>query len=284
MSRCEALTSSSAVTRLPARDLKAAAQPSRAPALLRASLSAPEICSVPDMGERPQVLVTGAAGAIGSLVVARLRDRWQLRPTDLRPSVGVDPLDVVDLDSCMAAFAGMDAVVHLAANPDQEAGWSELRRPNVDGAYTVAAAARACGVRRLVLASSLHAVSALPETVQRRSSDPPRPANLYGATKAWAEALGAWVAATSSTSVVALRIGYFSANPPAGQEATPRNLAAWLSPADCVDLIRAAVESDVTGLTVVSGVSANRYRVAELGEAERRLGYRPIDDAWEHLP
>ena len=240
---------------------------------------------MPNSGDSsPRVLVTGAAGAIGSVVVAGLGNRWRLRPTDLRPSPGIDALDVVDPESCRAAFAGMDAVVHLAANPDPDAGWSELRGPNVDGAYTVAAAARDCGVRRLVLASSQQAVSAPPDTVQRRSGDPPRPANLYGATKAWAEAIGAWIAATSSTSVVALRIGYFSISPPAGANATPRNLAAWLSPADCVELIRAAVESDVIGLTVVNGVSANRYRIAELGEAEHRLGYRPTDNAWDHLP
>jgi uronate dehydrogenase len=135
----------------------------------------------------------------------------------------------------------------------------------------------------LVLASSLQAVSAPPDTRQRRSTDPPRPANVYGATKAWAEALGAWVAATSSTAVVARRIGYFSATPPAGTEAAPANLAAWLSPADCARLIRAAVESDVTGLIVVNGVSANRHRFAEVGDAEDRLGYRPTDDAWEHV-
>ena len=240
---------------------------------------------MPDWGARPpRVLVTGAAGAIGSVVVAALGDRWRLRPTDLRPSPGMDALDVVDLEGCRAAFAGVHAVVHLAANPDPDAGWSELRGPNVEGAYTVAVAARDCGVRRLVLASSQQAVSAPPDTVQRRSGDPPRPANLYGATKAWAEALGAWIAATSSTSVVALRIGYFSSSPPTGGTAPPRNQAAWLSPADCVELVRAAVESDVVGLTVVNGVSANRYRIAELGEAEHRLGYRPTDNAWDHLP
>jgi nucleoside-diphosphate-sugar epimerase len=236
-----------------------------------------------NVDSQPRVLVTGAGGAIGSVVVAGLAERWRLRPTDLGASAGIDALDILDPDSCRAAFLGIDAVVHLAANPDPEAGWSELRGPNVEGVYAVAHAARACGVRRLVLASSLQAVSALPDTRQRRSGDPPLPANLYGATKAWAEALGAWVAATSNTSVVALRIGYFSTNPPTGDEATPLNLAAWLSPADCVELIRAAVESDVTGLTVVNGISANRYRSAEHGETEHRIGYRPTDDAWTHI-
>ena len=134
-----------------------------------------------------------------------------------------------------------------------------------------------------MLASSQQAVSAYPDTLQRRAEDPPRPANLYGATKAWAEALGSWVASTSDTSVVALRIGYFAEHPPTGDLATPRNLAAWLSHDDAAELIRAAVEADVTGLTVVNGISANRYRAgdprrgraaARLPPGRRRLGRR----------
>lgn len=156
----------------------------------------------------------------------------------------------------MAVFRGTDAIVHLAGNPDPEAEWSALQSANVEGAYTVALAARECGVTRLVLASSLQAVSGYPQTLQRRSADPPRPANLYGATKAWSEALGSWVAATSRTSVVALRIGYFSGHPPTGEEATPRNLAAWLSPGDCTRLVQAAVETDQAGFVVVNGISA----------------------------
>jgi nucleoside-diphosphate-sugar epimerase len=231
-------------------------------------------------GAPATVVVTGAAGAIGSLIVNELSDRWQVRGTDVRPRTGIEPLDITDPDACHAAFAGADAVIHLAADPDPDADWARLRGPNIDGAYTVAAVARACGVHRLVLASSLQAVSAYPSSRQRRSIDPPRPANLYGATKAWAEALGAWVAATSPTSVVVLRIGYFSARPPEGQDATPQNLSAWLSHGDCVRLICAAVEADRDGLTVVNGISANRYRIAELGEAERQIGYQPTDDAW----
>ncbi len=232
----------------------------------------------------PLVVVTGAAGAIGAVVGARLHARWDLRLTDLRASDGIESLDVTDAEECRAAFAGADAVVHLAANPDPNAGWEQLHAPNVVGAHVVAAAARAAGVRRLVLASSLQAVSAYPDSIQRRTDDPPRPANLYGATKAWTEALGAWVVATSDTSVVALRIGYFSEHPPTGADATPRNLGAWLSHRDCAELIRAAVESSATGFVVANGISANRHRAADLTTTESLLAYHPQDDAWTPTP
>jgi len=63
-------------------------------------------------------------------------------------------------------------------------------------------------------------------------------------------------------------------------KATHVNLSAWLSHGDCARLIQAAVESEHDGFVVVNGISANRYRIAELGEAEREIGYEPIDDTW----
>lgn len=229
-------------------------------------------------------MVTGAAGAIGTLVVSRLGERWRIRATDIRSAAGIEHLDVVDVERCRTVFESADAVVHLAANPDPASEWGALEGPNVTGAYAVAVAARDCGVRRLVLASSLQTGMAYPHTRQRRAEDAPRPANLYGATKAWAEALGSWVAATSQTSVIALRIGFFSEHPPAGDHGTPDNVTAWLSHDDCVRLVQAAVETERGGLTVVNGISANRYRIAELGEVERAIGYAPVDDAWDPGP
>jgi nucleoside-diphosphate-sugar epimerase len=225
------------------------------------------------------VVITGASGLIGRSISPLLPGEWRVARTDLAAGAGVVALDVTDVDACRQAFQGADAVVHLAAVPDPDAAWGELRGPNIDGAVAVAQAAVDAGVRRLVLASSLQAVSAPPATVQRRASDAPRPANLYGATKAFAEAVGSWVATVSPTSVVAMRIGYFAVQP-LGADTTPRDRSAWLSPRDAAELVRAAVEADVTGLVVVNGISANRYRAADIDEAATLLGYRPQDDAW----
>lgn len=226
------------------------------------------------------MVVTGAAGRIGRTVCEALTDRWDILPADVVPAAGVRHLDVTDGMACREAFAGADAVVHLAAETNPDATWETLLPANIEGPYQAAQAAMACGVRRLVLASSLHAVSGYPEGRQRRDTDPPRPASLYGATKAWAEALGAATAYTSSTTVVALRIGYFSDVPPREGEQSPGEWAAWLSARDAVDLVRAAVEAtDVDCFVVVNGVSNNTHRAADLAEA-LRLGYRPQDDAW----
>lgn len=249
----------------------------------------------------PLVVVTGAAGRIGRSSAPLLPPSWRLRLTDLRagalPGSGlpVEALDVTDEGACRAAFEGADAVVHLAGVPDPRAGWEQLLPANVIGTQAVAAAAAAAGVRRLVLASSLQAVSAHPAEHQVRSEDPPRPANLYGATKAWAELVGSWVAATSPTSVVALRIGYFQEEGPPWVDTTPRDEAAWLSVRDAADLLRAAVQADLrdvdgaatghgAGFVVVNGISAGRHRKADLSTPQRVLGYRPLDDAWAGDP
>jgi len=227
-----------------------------------------------------RVVLTGAGGLIGRAVTPLLPAGWDLLRTDLRTDDGISGLDVTDAEACRAAFTGADAVVHLAAVPDPDASWEQLLPANVVGAFQVARAAGECGVRRLVLASSLQAVSAAPVDTQIRSADPARPANLYGATKAWAEALGSWVAATTATSVVALRIGYFALQRPDTDAVSAAERAAWLSPRDAAELVRAAVEADDVDFAVANGTSANRYRRADLQDTIQLLGYRPQDDAW----
>jgi nucleoside-diphosphate-sugar epimerase len=225
-------------------------------------------------------VLTGAGGRIGRAIVPLLPVAWDVLRTDLKGSSEVAVLDVTDPDACRRVFAGADAVVHLGAVPDPEASWERLLPANVLGAYNVADAAAGCAVRRLVLASSLHAVSAVPVHRQARATDPPRPANLYGATKAWAEALGAWVASTTPTSVVAIRIGYFAERRPDPDTVPAEEVSAWLSPRDAAELVRASVEADGFTFLVANGISANRYRRADLSDTMQQLNYRPVDDAW----
>jgi nucleoside-diphosphate-sugar epimerase len=230
-------------------------------------------------GAPRRVVMTGAAGLIGTSITPFLPPGWDLRRTDLRPGCGA-VLDITDPVACREAFAGADAVVHLAAVPDPRAGWADLVGPNLIGAHHVAAAAADCGVRRLVMAGSGQAVRAYPVDTQARPSDPPRPENLYGATKAWSEALGSWIASSTSTTVVVLRIGYFAVRPPTGPDVTPRDRAGWLSPRDGAELVRAAVEADGVRFCVAHGISANRYRSLDLTDTCATLGYRPVDDSW----
>lgn len=227
-----------------------------------------------------RVLITGAAGRIGRAIAPLLPSEWDLRLTDLDESEGVTSLDISDLEACRAAFAGLDAVVHLAGNPSPTATFEQLLTPNVVGAHNVAQAAMDCHVRRLVLASSIHTMSGTDDVVQVRSTDRPRPGNLYGATKAWVEALGGWVASVSDTSVVALRIGYFLTQFSRTEVEGVGHRTAWLSPRDAADLVRTAVLAEGVDFFVAYGISANQHRRADLRETTERLGYQPQDDSW----
>jgi hypothetical protein len=81
--------------------------------------------------------------------------------------------------------------------------------------------------------------------------------------------------------VVALRISYFSSQRPDAGTVPTQELSAWLSPRDAAELVRAAVEAVGFIFVVANGISANRYRRADLKETMQQLGYRPVDDAWQ---
>ncbi len=229
------------------------------------------------------LLLTGAAGRIGRAIRPALEARWDVLATDL-PAAGMTALDVTDLAACRDACTGMDAVVHMAGNPSPDATWDDLLPANVIGTHNIAQAAMDAGVHRLVLAGSAQAVAGYPAGRQIRAEDRARPPNLYGATKAWAEAIGSWVAAASDTTVVVLRIGYFAEQPPAGDDATPRNMAAWLSRGDAARLVVAAVEAPNVDYFVADGISANRFQHLDLATTRDTIGYRPLDDSWRTQP
>ena len=85
-----------------------------------------------------EVLVTGAAGRVGQQLLAGLRERFDLRLMDRVPVPEADGGtrvvgELTDSGLLDDAVAGVDAVVHLAGNPDPEASWQDLRDPNVEG-------------------------------------------------------------------------------------------------------------------------------------------------------
>lgn len=84
----------------------------------------------------------------------------------------------------------MDTVVHLAGSANPAATWDELLQTNIVGTYQTCVAARAAGCRRVVYASSIHAVSAYPPDVQVKTSEPSNLGDLYGVSKCFGESLG----------------------------------------------------------------------------------------------
>jgi nucleoside-diphosphate-sugar epimerase len=240
--------------------------------------------------DRPFVLLTGAAGRIGSAFQRATGERFRFRLADLSvdglhdtPGEGHEAilLDIRDDATVRRACAGVDAVVHLAADPSPDADWeSSLLPVNVQGTLNVLRAAEAAGIGRVVLASSLHAVGGYPIGTPIPHDAPPRPTNLYGASKAAGEAFGAVFAARGMT-VVAVRIGAYDApwlhaDPPPG----PGDVSAYVSARDLNDLLARALTVPVSGFHTAYGVSANRPNRVDLEGTRDLLGYAPADDGF----
>jgi uronate dehydrogenase len=231
------------------------------------------------MAADQRVLITGAAGRIGSVLRAALRERFQLRLLDVRPmraEAGEEVLvgDIRRLREVEEATAGCSAVVHLAGI-STEAGFEEVLDANLRGTYHVLEAARTSGTcRRVVLSSTNHVTGFYPADQTITPLDPPRPDGLYAASKAYGELLGRLYHEKHGLEVVAIRIGSFAERP-----TSPRHLHTWISSRDMVQLVRRCLEAPDPGWLLVYGTSANRRSYWEDQDAWRRIGYEPEDSA-----
>lgn len=139
------------------------------------------------------VAITGATGFIGRHLAAHLAARGDVVRAVVRPdSRQPAPPGVTVVRAALTAralrdaFAGADAVVHLAGVVSTVHD-EEFARVNVDGTRAVAIAARECRVP-VVHISSLAAAGPAPAAAPRREDDPAVPINAYGRSKLAGEA------------------------------------------------------------------------------------------------
>lgn len=231
------------------------------------------------------VLITGAAGSIGSVLRRGLAGRYDLLClADIAPQRAAGDgerciaLDVRDARATEDAFRGMDCVVHLAGIPVEPAenAWEQILPANVVGTWNVFEAARRAGVRRVVFASSNHAIGFYRRESVIDDTVPPRPDTCYGVSKVFGEAVGRLYADKHGLSVACLRIGSFRERPE-----DRRQLATWLSHRDGVQLFRRCIEAPDFHFVVAYGVSDN---AAGFWRNDRLawLGYRPQDRAEDY--
>jgi hypothetical protein len=233
----------------------------------------------------PVILITGAAGQIGAMLRPRLAAPGRiLRLADiapLQPGPGEEAVTatVTDLAAMTAACDGADAVIHLGGIP-LESTWERILDVNINGTYTVLEAARRAGVRRVIIASSNHAVGFAPlDTAPIPDYAFPAPDTFYGVSKVAGEALGALYSRRHGMDVICVRILACVELP-----WNVRILSAWLSPDDAGRLFDACLTAPSPGYRVIFGVSANtRGGWVSLDEA-RALGYEPRDDAEAYAP
>ena len=238
--------------------------------------------------KRRTVLVTGAAGNIGSYFAEHSHKRYDLRLNVREVDEDAKKIekfgeivvgDITDLERMKELCAGIDTVLHLAANPSPNTPWHDALNVNIVGTYNVFVAAKAAGCRRVIYASSIHAVSGYPADVQVKTSEPVNPGDLYGVSKCFGEALARYMAEQEGISAIALRIGAFQPREAAEKESGLSMLDAFVSQRDLNHLIECCIDVENLKFAILHGLSDNRFKRLDISDARVLVGYRPQDDA-----
>lgn len=243
--------------------------------------------------ERRSVLVTGAAGRIGAYFAEHSHDKYNLRlmvhtlddeAEALRKYGEVAEGELTDLARMKELCRDIDTVLHMAGDPEPSALWSSLLESNIVGAYNTFVAAKAAGCRRVVYASSIHAVSGYPPDVQVKTCEPVNPGDMYGVTKCFGEALGRYMAEQEGLSVLALRIGAFQPIEAAQHEGSIGMLDAFVSQRDLNQLIERCIDAENITFAILNGLSDNRFKRLDISDARALVGYAPQDDLTAENP
>jgi nucleoside-diphosphate-sugar epimerase len=236
-----------------------------------------------------RILITGAAGNLGTKLRHHLSRRHRLRLVSLHPG-GEAEIQHADLSSWdqrwVDLFEGVDTVVHLAANANHMAAWADLVRPNIDMVLNVYQACVMFAVPRVIFASSNHVLSGYRDSDLPflSSSAPPCPGNPYGASKLMGEHIGRHFSDRHGISSINVRIGWNLKGsgkiPPSSEEDWHRKM--WLSDRDYCHLIDCCIDAprDLRW-AVINGVSNNAGTSWDLCEARDLIGYCPKDDAFD---
>jgi UDP-glucose 4-epimerase len=240
-----------------------------------------------------RVLVTGAAGRIGSYFSEHSHQKYDLRLMVHGDEKDIDRLrawgevvetDLGDLDALKRDCAGIDTIVHMAGDPDPSATWDDLLDANIRGTYNIFAAAKAAGCRRVIHASSIHAVSGYPADVQVKTSEPVNPGDLYGVSKCFGEALARYMAEQEGVSAISIRIGAFQPVEAAESEKGLSMLDGFVSHRDLNQLIDRCIDVENVKFAVLHGLSDNRFKRLDISDARELVGYDPQDDSTALLP
>jgi nucleoside-diphosphate-sugar epimerase len=252
----------------------------------------------PPANVRRKVLVTGAAGNIGSYFAEHSSGRYDLRlmirPSDqekrkdgvakIRERGEIVVGELSELEKLKEFCRGVDTVVHLAANPSPNATWDSVVSDNITGTYHTFVAAKSAGCRRVIYASSIHAVSGYPADVQVKTSEPVNPGDLYGVSKCFGEALARYMAEKEGVSAICLRIGAFQPRESAESDKGVAMMDAWVSQRDLNQLIERCIDVENIKFAILHGLSDNRFKRLDISDARELVGYQPQDDLTEVNP
>ena len=228
--------------------------------------------------KKKTILVTGAAGGVGGHLRRELAGRYDLRLSDVRPIADLTKgerftkANLARLADAVRITKGVDAIIHLGGY-SVEGPWADILEANIVGCYNLFEAARRNDVRRVLFATSNHAVGFYRRDERVDHLAPVRPDSRYGVSKVFGEALGRLYADKYGLEVFCMRLGNVHPFP-----VDRRRLSLWLSPRDLAQLCTIGLEHPDLRFELVYGVSGNARSWYDNSNAAR-LGYRPQDDS-----
>jgi len=235
---------------------------------------------MPEASERSRRIVfTGAAGGIGTMIRPLLAELYpglvlsdRVSPRDLRPAETFVAADLTKLDEVANLVRGAHSILHFGGH-SVEGSWDAILNANIIGCYNLFETARQAGVKRIVFASSNHAIGFYPRRRKIGTDVTVRPDSRYGVSKAFGESLGALYSDKHGIAVTCLRIGNVGPRP-----LDVRRLSIWISPEDLVQLIRIGLEHPKVRFEILYGASDNAASWWDNSRA-MKLGYRPAGKA-----
>jgi uronate dehydrogenase len=226
-----------------------------------------------------KLVLTGAAGRLGSYLREPLSKMCEeLISTDIADDIGTlypnerfAQADIAVYDQIAPLLERADMVVHFGAIVDEKP-FEELLGPNFVGSYNIWEAAYQHGLKRVVYASSIHAVGMHKKADFIGIDAPHKPDTFYGLAKCFSEDLASMYWDKRGLEAACLRILSCA------QVNNPRALGSWLSYDDLIQLVTRAIDTPSVGFSVVYGVSNNDRAPVDNAKASF-LGYRPKDNA-----
>ena len=220
-----------------------------------------------------RVLITGAAGTVGSVLAEGFKERHDVRGFDTQDMPDLDDAfggDICDAELMTAASEGMDAIIHLVNVPGGEFDHS---LQSMVGTYNVFEAAKQNSIKRVAYASRAGVLpqSFYPRTIQRTMEMLPKPDSYYTISKVFGESIGYMYSARFDMEVVAVRIGNFKRDRDLPEH--PHHL----SHGDCIHLFEQAITHPGVKFEVVFGVSDSDWPLYDLDHGRKVIGYYPRD-------
>tara|TARA_B110000263_G_scaffold3607_1_gene3026 strand:+ start:630 stop:1391 length:762 start_codon:yes stop_codon:yes gene_type:complete len=246
-----------------------------------------------------KILITGGSGLIGTVLNNHLKENYDVSNLDIKkPSDSSQKTfigNINKIEDLQIASKNKDTIIHLGAVISVNSNWKEVLDNNIESTRNVYESAKINGVKKVIFASSNHAVGLFendspykeivsgkynnidPDTIKRIDENVPiRPDSYYGVSKSFGESIGRYYFETYNIQSINLRIG--TVQKIDTPKSSIRHYSTWLSHRDISQLVEKSIIHEV-GFEIFYGVSNNKWRIWDISNAYKKISYMPIDNA-----